>query len=191
MPDPEEVALLKRCQEGDQDAFQSIVQRYQRRTYWIANHMINSYEKAQDISQEAFLRVYRNIHRFDLKKNFYTWLYQIVTNLCIDHLRKQKRNPLGALDESIGIPDSKRGPLGIVEASDLGGKVRRVLDTLPPKYSSVLVLRDIQGFDCKEISEILGATNATVRWRLHRARKMFKAGWEGSALEVPEDEETG
>lgn len=191
MPDPEEVALLRRCQQGDQDAYRTIVQQYQRRTYWIANNMINSYEKAQDISQEAFLRVFRNIHRFDLTKNFYTWLYQITTNLCIDHLRKRKRNPAGTLDESIGVPDPKRGPLGLVEAADMGGKVRETLDALPPKYSAVLVLRDIQGFSCGEISEILGATNATVRWRLHRARKMFKSSWEGSSLEVPGDEEMG
>ena len=88
MPDPREVELIQRCQQGSGDAFRELFDRYQRRTYWIAHNMLSNYDTAQDISQEAFLRVFRNITRFDTKKNFYTWLYQIVVNLCIDHMRR-------------------------------------------------------------------------------------------------------
>ena len=74
MPDPAEVDLIRRCQEGREDAFRELVERYQKRTFWIARNMLNNPELARDVSQEAFVRVFRNIRRFDVTKNFYTWL---------------------------------------------------------------------------------------------------------------------
>jgi RNA polymerase sigma-70 factor (ECF subfamily) len=75
------------------------------------------------------------------------------------------------------------------EKTELRGRVHTALDRLPPKYKAVLTLRDIQGFSCEEIGEIVGCTNATVRWRLHRARKLFRSIWDGREVEVEEDEE--
>lgn len=189
MPDPQEVALIQRAQQGEQDAFRQLVDRYQRRTYWIAHNMTGSFESAQDISQEAFVRVFRNLARFDTAKNFYTWLYQIVVNLSIDHLRKESHQRAAGLEEVGGVPDDEeRQPEPQGQKGELRARVQKTLDRLPPKYKAVLTLRDIQGFSCEEISEIVGATNPTVRWRLHRARKLFKAMWEGKALEMAEEE---
>ncbi len=70
MPDPAEVSLIKRCQEGREDAFRELVEKYQRRVYWIAYNMLSNYDTAREIAQEAFIRVFRNIVRFDVKKNF-------------------------------------------------------------------------------------------------------------------------
>jgi RNA polymerase sigma-70 factor (ECF subfamily) len=191
MPDPAEVALIQRCQKGDHDAFRELMERYQRRTYWIAHNMLNSYERAQDIAQEAFIRVFRNIARFDTKKNFYTWLYQIVVNLCIDQMRKLSHQKTVDFDEVGGVEDGdeRKTPEGATSRTELRSRVQKALDRLPPKYKAVLTLRDIQGLSCEEIAEIVECTNATVRWRLHRARRLFKDVWEGKRLEVAEEED--
>lgn len=189
MPDAAEVTLIKRCQEGSEDAFRELMDRYQRRTYWIAHHMLNNYETAKEVSQEAFVRVFRNIVRFDVKKNFYTWLYQIVVNLCIDHLRKLAHSRTVDLEGVGGVPDEGRDPAAAGEKTELRRRVHGILDRLPPKYKAVLALRDIQGFSCEEIASIAGCTNATVRWRLHRARKLFRALWEGKSVGVGEDDD--
>ncbi len=190
MPDPREVELIRRCQQGSGEAFRELFDKYQRRTYWIAHNMLSNYDTAQDISQEAFLRVFRNITRFDTKKNFYTWLYQIVVNLCIDHMRRASHGRTADLDEvGAAIPDGGSDPRESTGRTELRGRVQAALDRLPPKYKAVLTLRDIQGFSCEEIAEIVDATNATVRWRLHRARKLFKAAWDGKKLEAVRDDE--
>ncbi|MBI4566742.1 MAG: sigma-70 family RNA polymerase sigma factor [Planctomycetes bacterium] len=190
MPDPAEVDLIQRCQKGHEGAFRELMERYQRRTYWIAHNMLNNYDLAQDISQEAFIRVFRNLRNFDVKKNFYTWLYQIVVNLCIDHLRKMSHGRTVDLDEVGGLPDDeKRNPHEESGRAELRGRVQKTLDRLPPKYKAVIMLRDIQGFSCEEISEIVGCTNATTRWRLHRARKLFKALWTGKRVEAARDDD--
>ncbi len=190
MPDAAEVALLRRCQQGDEDAFRELMERYQRRTYWIAHNMVGGYDTAREISQEAFVRVFRNISRFDLKKNFYTWLYQIVVNLCIDHMRKVSHSRTVDIEVVGGVADPHRNPAQAGEKTELRRRVIVTLDRLPPKYKAVLTLRDIQGFSCEEIAEIVGCTNATVRWRLHRARKLFRGIWEGQAAAAPAEGES-
>ena len=179
MPDAGEAALLRRCQEGDEEAFRDLMERYQRRTYWIAYHMLGNYETAREISQEAFVRVFRNVARFDVRKNFYTWLYQIVVNLSIDRMRKMSHARTVGIEGLGGLADPHPAPAESGERADLRRRVHGALDRLPPKYKAVLTLRDIQGFACQEIAEIVGCTNATVRWRLHRARRLFRALCEG------------
>lgn len=188
MPDAAEVALLQKCQQGHEDAFRQLVEKYQRRTYWIAYNMLNNYETAREISQEAFIRVFRNLVRFDIRKNFYTWLYQIVVNLCIDRMRKLSHGKTVDLDGVGGLADPHLGPAESGQKTELRFRVHQALDRLPPKYKAVLTLRDIQGFSCEEIAEIVDCTNATVRWRLHRARKLFKSIWEGKGVEIGGEE---
>jgi RNA polymerase sigma-70 factor (ECF subfamily) len=188
MPEAAEISLLQKCQRGHEDSFRQLVEKYQRRTYWIAYNMLNNYETAREISQEAFIRVFRNIARFDVKKNFYTWLYQIVVNLCIDRMRKLSHGKTVDLDGVGGLADPHLTPAESGQKTELRRRVHHALDRLPPKYKAVLTLRDIQGFSCEEISEIVDCTNATVRWRLHRARKLFKAIWDGKAVEIAGDD---
>ncbi len=192
MPDPSEVSLIRRCQEGREDAFRELMEKYQRRVYWIAHNMLSNYDTAREISQEAFIRVFRNIARFDVKKNFYTWLYQITVNLCIDRMRKLSHGKTVDIDGIGGLADpGPRDPAETGERTETRMRVHQALDRLPPKYKAVLTLRDIQGFSCEEISEIVGCTNATVRWRLHRARKLFRAIWEGKGVEIGDDSDHG
>lgn len=188
--DRDEVALIKKCQQGSEEAFRELVERYQRRTYWIAYNMLGNYDLASDISQEAFLRVYKAIHRFDLKRSFYTWLYQIVVNLCIDHIRKESGGRAAHLDDVAEPPDPSSPEAGSgIEKSEVRAAVHGVLERLPHNYRTVLALRDLQGMTCEEIAEIVGANNATVRWRLHMARKMFKDVWEAKHASRKQDEE--
>jgi RNA polymerase sigma-70 factor (ECF subfamily) len=185
MPDPTETALLKKCQEGSEEAFRELVEKYQRRVYSIAWNMLSNYDAAREIAQEAFLRVFRNITRFDVRKNFYTWLYQITVNLCIDRMRKLSRGKTVDID---GVPGlASPGPRDLSEScerTETSRRMREALDRLPPNYKAVLTLRDILGHSCEEIAEIVGCTNPTVRWRLFRARQLFRAVWEGEDVQV-------
>lgn len=187
-PEAEEAAidheLVRQAQAGDQEAFGRLVQRHQGRAWRVARGMVPSDEDAQDLAQEAFLRVFRSLERFDFKHDFTTWLYRIVTNLGIDWLRK--RRPARSLQA--GLEDDEPGydvedeagalPSDALEASETAGEVRDVLRTLAPHFQSALVLRELEGLSCAEIAEIVGATNVTVRWRLHRGRKLFQEEWE-------------
>jgi RNA polymerase sigma-70 factor (ECF subfamily) len=187
MADAAEAELIRACQEGREDAFRSLVDRYQRRVYWIAHNMLGNADSAREISQEAFLRVFRNLSRFDVKKHFYTWLYQITVNLCIDRLRRKSNGRTLPLEAIGGMADpAPRDPAQAGEIRETTRRVHEALDRLPPKYKAVLTLRDLQGFSCEEIAEIAGCSNATVRWRIHRARQLFKGLWEGRPLEIPD-----
>ena len=189
MPDKLPIAeadLVERCRAGDQDAYRTLVERFETRAYWLAHQLVGNAESARDIVQEAFVRVFRNIRTFDTSRNFYTWLYQIVTNLSIDHLRRTSRQKPVDFEESGGLPDARPGPGAASGREELRRRVERVLDRLPEKYRTVLALRDLQGFSCQEIAEIVGCNGATARWRIHRARTLFKALWLGQKVD-PED----
>ena len=113
--------------------------------------------------------------------SFYTWLYRIVVNLSIDHLRKRSRlRPLALDDVDVNISDDVENtrPAQGMERQESKDRVREVLDQLPEKYRTVMVLRELNGMSCKEIAAIVRSTHSTVRWRLHMARKMFKTQWE-------------
>ena len=182
--------LIRACQRGSEDAFRELVERFQRRAYWIARNLVRNDETAKDVTQEAFLRVFRNILRFDLQKNFYTWLCQIVVNLSIDHLRKVSHVKSVDLDVAGGIPDLSRPPDREAGKSELRERVQQALDRLPVKYKVVLTLRDIHGLSCEEIAAIAGCTNPTVRWRLHRARQLFRSVWTGKPVGVEVENES-
>lgn len=189
--DKDEALLIKRCQEGDEYCFEKLFQKYQRRTYVLAYNILNDYELAKDVVQEAFVRVFRNICRFDASKNFYTWLYQIVVNLSIDFLRKRSNSKAASLEDLGDLAMAKgrgdrrpQGPVGSVSRKETSDRVRQVLNLLPPKYKVVLTLRDIEGFSSEEIAQVVQAKNSTIRWRIHQARKMFKALWNGEGADV-------
>lgn len=175
----DDTEIIKKCQQKDQEAFKQLVQRYQGKAVWIAYQMTNNYEEARDISQEAFIRVYKSIHKFNLMSNFYTWLYRIIVNLCIDHLRKNKNKNRPISTEDIGeICDEKPNHEENLEKAELLKKIYGVLEQIPPKYKAILILRDIENYDCKEVADILGCNHNTIRWRLFRGRQMFKDIWE-------------
>jgi RNA polymerase sigma-70 factor (ECF subfamily) len=170
--------VIVRAQAGDEEAFRDLVERYKKRAYWVAYNLVNDEDEARDISQEAFIRVFRNIGRFDLRYKFYTWLYQIVTNLSIDSLRKRQGQKRVSLEDVGDVRANDVTAHERLERVELKERVAAILETLPPKYRAVLSLREIEGLSSKEIATIVGSTHATVRWRLHRARSLFRDAWE-------------
>ena len=180
----EEKSWIRRAQGGDEEAFAWLVRRHEVRAYRIARGLLPNEEDARDVAQEAFLRVFRSIERFDFGYAFTTWLHRIVTNLAIDHLRKRRVVARGGvLDGEEGqepelVDESVEDPSAGVIREETVSEVRECLDALAPHFRSVMVLRELEGLPCAEIAEIVGATNVTVRWRLHRGRKLFQEEWE-------------
>lgn len=179
-------ALIRRAQTGDESAFAELVSLYERRAWRVARNMVPGDEDARDLVQEAFLRVFRNLDRFDYKHAFSTWLYRIVSNLSIDHLRRRRRTQsTSSVDEDDAgidlVDENAPAPSSALEAFETQGEVRACLESLAPHFQSVLVLRELEGLPCTEIAEIVGATHVTVRWRLHRGRKLFQEEWERRA----------
>jgi RNA polymerase sigma-70 factor (ECF subfamily) len=180
--------LIQGSLDGDLDSFAGLMQRYERRAFWCAFHVLGEVEEARDVVQDAFLRVHRSLERFDFDRNFYTWLYRIVTNLSIDRLRKRKNEVTLTIDDERAavVPDAS--VLGSsaeeqMEGREQSWRVRKVLDSLPAAFRTVLALRDLHGLSCREIGPILDLTYATVRWRLHKARRLFREAWERAELE--------
>jgi len=180
----EEKSWIRRAQVGDEEAYAWLVRTHEVRAFRIARGLIANEEDARDVAQEAFLRVFRSIERFDFGYAFSTWLHRIVTNLAIDHLRKRRVVARGgALDDEESqapelVDERVEDPSAGLERGETVEEVHRCLDALAPHFQSVLVLRELEGLSCAEIAEIVGATNVTVRWRLHRGRKLFQEEWE-------------
>ncbi len=179
---PEDHALIRRAQAGDEEAFRLLVERHEDRAVRVAANMVGNMEDARDLAQEAFLRVFRNLDRFDFAHGFTTWLYRIVTNLGIDFLRRRRpvaRVQGGEEGDEIELEDQDApAPSRGLERSETAERVRACIDRLAPHFRSVLVLRELEGLSCLEIADIVGATHVTVRWRLHRGRKLFQEEWE-------------
>jgi RNA polymerase sigma-70 factor (ECF subfamily) len=179
--------LIRAAQAGVEEAFAELVRRHQASALRLARNMVPGLEDARDLVQEAYLRVFKNLARFDFQHDFKTWLFRIVTNLSIDHLRR--RRPTfstsahgGDADEEaveLELPDpDAEAPERRLDKRETARKVRDCIAALAPHFQSVLVLRELEGLPCTEIAEIVGATHVTVRWRLHRGRKLFQEEWE-------------
>lgn len=182
----EDHELVRRAQAGEEQAFALLVRRHEQRAWRVARNLVPSDDDAQDLAQEAFVRVFKNLATFDFQYPFTTWLYRIVTNLAIDHLRRRRpATSTAALDGEDGDWDladaGAPAPSDALEQGEVATEVRDVLASLAPHFQSVLVLRELEGLPCTEIAKIVGATHVTVRWRLHRGRKLFQEEWERRA----------
>ncbi|MHC4712593.1 MAG: RNA polymerase sigma factor [Planctomycetota bacterium] len=168
---------MLRAQEGDRKAFEKVARDYANMVLAIALHMLGSREEAMDCAQDAFVRAWENVRRYDARWSVATWLRRITTNLAVDRLRRRKlvsTFPEG-LEESAAA--AIETPAQAAERNERAQLVHRLLDLLPEKYRAVLVLREMEGLDVSEISRITGIQAPTVRWRLHRARALFKDRW--------------
>ncbi len=182
---PSDHDLVRGAQAGDEAAFELLVRRHQARAWRVARNLVPNDEDARDLAQEAFLRVFRSLDRFDFQHDFTTWLYRIVTNLGIDHLRKRRPQVSTAVrgegDEEVelDLPDTDApAPSSQLESAETAERVRACIDSLAPHFQVVLTLRELEGLPCTEIAAIVGASHVTVRWRLHRGRKLFQEEWE-------------
>ena len=187
-PDAEaeqDLRLIERAQAGDQAAFRRLVERHQRRAFGIAVALVRDEEDANEIVQEAFIRVYRGLSQFHGGSSFFTWLYRIVTNLSIDVIRKPARReqPLGdELERELdAAPAMVRGfdasdPFVELHRSELRRVIEKALDELPPYHRGVIVMREIEGMSYEEMAVAMNVSKGTIMSRLfHARRKLEKA----------------
>jgi RNA polymerase sigma-70 factor, ECF subfamily len=173
---------IKQVLKGDQNAYADIVNLYQHKLYQVCYRMLGNKQEAEDIAQEAFIRAYINLHSYDQKRKFSTWLYRIATNLCIDRIRKKKPDyyldaevaGTDGLDMYSQIAADEQLPEEAVEQMELQDRIQYEISRLPDKYRSVIVLKYIEEMSLQEISEILDMPLGTVKTRIHRGREALR-----------------
>lgn len=179
----DDLTLVKRTRGGDQRAFKLLVERYQRKIYAVALGMLKDREEAMDVAQEAFVKVYKYLDHFKGDSSFYTWLYRITANICIDFLRRRGggRGEHVEFDESIAmdVAQANIGALGsrlgtnpqkAALRKELAGKIQDALQELPEKHRAILLLREIEGMSYEDLAATLEIPKGTVMSRLFHAR---------------------
>lgn len=175
----EERVWLDRCCEGDERAIRWILNRYRDRVVRLAAHVLHNSREAEDVAQEAFVKAFRQIKQFRGESGFYAWLYRIVINLCLDRMRRKSATSEIDFEESCIAGLASCSP--DVETQVV---VKQVLSSLSPPMRAALVLREVEGLDYVEISEVLGIPLGTVRSRLNTAREQFRRKWLAIQKEV-------
>ena len=179
----QEAMIVRKVLQGDVNAFEKLVTEYEKAVYAIALRMTGNTEDAADMTQETFIKAYNSLSSFRGDSKFSVWLYRIANNVCLDFLRSKNRRPtvsLSAEDDDgeetqLDIADESQSPELLLESSLTRDAVRRGLDSLPPDYKQILLLREIQGLSYEEIAAALGIESGTVKSRIFRARKKLVA----------------
>ncbi|MFI2859258.1 RNA polymerase sigma factor SigW [Paenibacillus sp. JSM ZJ436] len=182
MVDNLDVRLAKLARKGDQRAFAELLELYKDKIFHLAYRMLYNRHEAEDVVQETFLRVYKNLDRYDEKQKFSTWVYRIATNLCIDRLRKRK--PSYSLDAEMSeqegtdgysmLPSQDPSVESEVLLSETQQIIHQAMATLPAKYKSIMILRYIQDLSLQEISDVLDLPVTTIKTRVHRGREFLR-----------------
>jgi len=179
--------LIREAQRGNQAAFEELVRQYDGPVLRLAYHMTRSEQDAQDIYQEAFLKAYRNIGNFRFECSFYTWIYRIVTNLCLDQLRKRqvRKEDSAVITDSDGetfdmldqVADVRSGasPEKDLMRRELGNRIARALEKLTPRERMVFEMKHYQGLKLRTIGEILNTTEETAKNTLFRGTQKLRA----------------
>jgi RNA polymerase sigma-70 factor, ECF subfamily len=181
----DEAGLIRAAQQGDQDAFEQLVRIYDQSVLRLAMNLLRSPEDARDVYQEAFLRVHRNLPNFRFDCSFHTWLYRIVTNLCLDQMRKRKvrkeesavvateEGPRDRMD-SIAEARADSDPLRSLFSGQLRRRIKETLEGLTPRERMVFELRHYQGLRLRRIGEILGTSEEAAKNCLFRATQKMR-----------------
>jgi RNA polymerase sigma-70 factor, ECF subfamily len=177
--------LVELARGGDADAFRKLFNRYHRRVYSLALGMLRNPDDALDVVQDAFLKAHRHLDRFAGQSSFYTWLYRIVMNLAIDHLRKQKRARHVDYEESIGNRASadEVGEMSLLPSilghnpgkalmrKEIRDHLGQALDQLSDNHRAVLVMREVDGLSYEEMAQVMQCSKGTIMSRLFHARR--------------------
>ncbi|MCH2201688.1 MAG: RNA polymerase sigma factor [Fuerstiella sp.] len=179
LPAVSDARLVEGARRGDSESFGQLVLRYERRVMRVVRRFMPDDQMAQDLTQEAFLRAFERLEQFDPSRRFGPWLFRIAVNLTYDHLRRMKRRGKWALFSESGqerTPDPATTDPRL--HLDLSQEVQMVLADVPEAYRTVLILRDLEGFSTSEVAAVTERSEATIRWRLAEARRMFREAWE-------------
>ena len=189
-------ALIQRCLQGDQLAWDAIVQRYRRKVFNVAYKFVGRHEEAEDLTQDIFLKIFKSLGTFDRRANFQTWLVSVSRNLCIDHYRsvRQERQ---AIDHHVDSNElspvaHEPGPIAALEQQDRVVLLREALAALPESLRKAVLMRDIQELTYREIALRLHLPEGTVKSRINRGRtelarqiRRMRGDGEGPSLTEP------
>src|ERR1700761_4925097 len=179
--------LIREAQQGSRPAFDSLVRQYDQAVLRLAMHLTGSEQDSQDVHQEAFLKAYRYIGNFRFECSFYTWLYRIVTNLCLDHLRRRKsrrEDPATVVDSrgdemdllsNVSDTRSMANPARELDRKRMGESINEALNKLTPRERTVFELKHYQGLKLRTIGEMLNTTEETAKNTLFRATRKLRA----------------
>lgn len=187
-----EAVLIQKAQAGDMKAAEALFRRYHGPIHQLVYRMLRGAPETEDLVQDVFLKAFRAIAGFKGNSSFKTWIYQIATNTCLNHLAKaSQRYPHDSLDQAVGeetdmtlgdrLAATGATPEEAVTASEVYQRVEEAVGKLSPEFRSVLVLRDIQDLSYEEVAETLGINLGTVKSRLARARKQVQR-WLGDLV---------
>lgn len=182
----DDFALIRAAQQGDQVAFEQLVRAHDQSVLKLAMNLLRSNEDSADVYQEAFLRVHKNLHSFRFDCSFHTWLYRIVTNLCLDHLRKRKvrkeegsvvQTADGTIDRLDTLVEERADsdPQRKLLSGELREKIQTVLGELTPRERMVFEMRHYQGMRLRAIGEVLGTTEEAAKNCLFRATQKMRS----------------
>ena len=184
MNEAEELSLIRRAQEGDRSAFDALIRLYDQNVLRLALQVVGSPEEARDLYQEAFLKVYRSIRHFRSEAKFSTWLYRVVMNVCLDHLRRQhtrKEVQVPMVEEGEPeffqtVPDDRPtlDPERTTHSKEIGQRIQVALDRLNPRERMVFELKHYQGLKLRAIGEICNTSEQTVKNCLFRATQKLR-----------------
>lgn len=172
--------LVIRAKDGDEEAFGALVQMYYQRVFNIARGFVSEPEEARDLAQQAWLKVWKKLDTFKGHSGFFTWLYRLVTFVCLDYLRKKKRRAETELKETMEThreagaepaPSVTPDPVRSLEAGEIRDRFEQALETLSPAQRTAIVLREIEGLTYEEIAAAMKCSKGTVMSRIFYARK--------------------
>jgi RNA polymerase sigma-70 factor (ECF subfamily) len=178
--DTSENQLISKTLDGDEDAFAEIVKIYLKVIYNFVFRMVGDRDTAEDLTQEAFVRAWKNLSRFDQNKGFKTWLFTIAKNTAYDYLKKKKEIPFSSFADEEGeswlenVADENILPDEILERNDLAEELERILEKIPLHYRATLILHYKEDFSLHEIAEILGEPYNTIKSRHQRGLRKLK-----------------
>jgi RNA polymerase sigma-70 factor (ECF subfamily) len=181
---PGDNALVARYLAGSDDAFEVLVHRYQDRLVNYINGIVRDYDRSVDLCQDAFIRVFRNAHRYEGKYQFSTWLYRIATNLAIDELRRRDRKGrfffMNVLDlfqsdqRPFPLPDRRHCPERTLDKKEKAHWLQLAIDSLGEKYRLPFILKEVQGLSYEETAQVLNISLGTVKSRIHRSKILLR-----------------
>lgn len=181
-----DAGLVERARTGDQRAFRELVERYQRKVFSIAFGFVRNKDDAMDLTQEVFVKVHRYLDGYQGNASFYTWLYRISVNVCIDWIRRERKHKGLDYDDSMSHEDAADSDTPVVSSTtginpakalgqkELAQKIEEATGKLSPAHAEILVLREVEGLSYEELAELLDIPKGTVMSRLHHARQNLK-----------------
>ncbi|HYB75112.1 MAG TPA: sigma-70 family RNA polymerase sigma factor [Candidatus Sulfotelmatobacter sp.] len=165
--------IIDRCLAGDEGAFDHLVRKYQREVFQLAYRITRNGEDAKDLAQDAFVQAYRSLKGFQRKSGFYTWLYRITVNLCLNHLKGAARVDPAEVDDR--VPDTREHALDVLTRDERDRAVAEAIASLPPQQRATLTLRVHQGLSHKEIAEVLDCSEGTAKANYFHAVRGLQA----------------